>query len=169
MNKKRIFFITLIILLAIFVVLILSFKNSAKKIKTASFVSLIDSSTKNLSTPFSLPEVNSASKKIQDVFSPAVNNFIKVNFLIGDRAYTANILAGDTVFEAMNQLSLNGNFSFKAKNYSGLGYFVEEINGIKNADGFYWTLYINNKYSTVGVSQYKLMSGDSVWWKYEKK
>ena len=69
----------------------------------------------------------------------------------------------------MNQLSLNGNFSFKAKNYSGLGYFVEEINGIKNADGFYWTLYINNKYSTVGVSQYKLMSGDSVWWKYEKK
>jgi len=58
-------------------------------------------------------------------------------------------------------------FVFKAKEYPGMGYLVEEINGIKGAGGKYWTLYVNGKYATVGVSQYKPNDGDVIDWRYE--
>lgn len=74
-----------------------------------------------------------------------------------------------SVYEAMTALASTTDFTFKSKYYPGLGFFIEEINGVKNADGFYWTLYINGRYSTVGASQYILKDKDRYEWKYEKK
>ncbi|NQV88529.1 MAG: DUF4430 domain-containing protein [Parcubacteria group bacterium] len=163
MNRKRIFFTIFGILLIVLFVWGFSYKSFTQKFK------LTVSEEKYQNDIFLSSQTATTSKKIKTVSESIAENLIEIDFLIGEKIYTANILAGDTVYDAMNNLALIDDFSFKAKNYSGLGYFVEEINGIKNVDGFYWTLYINNKYSTVGVSQHKLVSDDSVWWKYEKK
>ncbi len=77
--------------------------------------------------------------------------------------------AGHVVYECMQQQDATTNFSFKGRTFPSLGFFVDEINGQKNAKGFYWTLYVNGVYSTVGASQYVVKTGDVIEWKYEKK
>ena len=72
------------------------------------------------------------------------------------------------VLDAMNELSSTRDFKFTGKDYPSLGFFVESINGKKNADGFYWILYVNGKSSDLGVSQAKIRAGDTIEWKYEK-
>jgi len=51
----------------------------------------------------------------------------------------------------------------------GLGSFIQEINGVENSSGAYWTFYVNGRYSTTGASQYVLSQGDTIEWKFEKK
>ena len=90
-------------------------------------------------------------------------------FSAGPNSYSADVKSGSTVYDAMLALASSTNFAFKSQYYSGLGYFINEINSQPNGGGTYWTLYVNGKYSNVGASQYKLQPGDSVEWKYEKQ
>ena len=66
----------------------------------------------------------------------------------------------------MEQLQNEGKINFKEKTYSGMGEFIEEINGIKNGEKN-WIYYVNNKKAEIGVSNYKINIGDIVSWKYE--
>ena len=93
---------------------------------------------------------------------------IEINFIAGAKNYSLSVPVGSTVYDAMNMLASSTNFSFSATLYSGLGYFVDEINGIKNQNGSYWTLYVNGTYSNVGASTYVLRNGDIIDWKYQK-
>jgi hypothetical protein len=89
---------------------------------------------------------------------------------IGDKKYEIKMKEGSTVYDLMAGLKERGDFDFKGVGSSGLGFFVEEINGIKNNPGnnTYWLYYINDKPASVGISNYKLMPGDIITWKYEK-
>ena len=83
--------------------------------------------------------------------------------------YTIPVLSETTVLTAMEAYAAaNPDFSFSGNDFPGLGFFVEEINGKKNADGNYWILYVNGKTSQKGVSQATVSSGNTVEWKYEK-
>jgi hypothetical protein len=94
---------------------------------------------------------------------------VHITFSAGQSSYPADVKDGSTVYDAMLTLASTTNFSFKSQYYSGIGYFIKEINNQPNEGGTYWTLYINGKYSNVGASEYRLKSGDSVEWKYEKQ
>jgi len=94
---------------------------------------------------------------------------INVNFIVQDFNGVFEISEGSTAYDLMNIASSTGAITFKAKNYSGIGYFFEEIYNIKNANGYYWTLYVNGEYSEVGASDYVLKDSDSIEWKFEKK
>ncbi len=83
--------------------------------------------------------------------------------------YDISVQKGATVYDTMTTLASTTQFSFNAKYYSGLGYFIDAINGIKNANGNYWTLYVNGTYATVGASAYRLSANDSIEWKYSDK
>ncbi|MEK7104171.1 MAG: DUF4430 domain-containing protein, partial [Patescibacteria group bacterium] len=74
------------------------------------------------------------------------------------------------VYELMNLLKARGDINFQGKTSLGLGFFVEEINGLKNNpnENVYWIYYINNKAAQVGVSNYILKPNDIINWKYEK-
>ena len=93
---------------------------------------------------------------------------IKVTLIAGDKTYTASIPKDGSVYYVMTTLasSTTAHFTFKAKEYPGMGYLIEEINGVKGANGKYWTFYVNGKSSDVGVSQYKLKNGDVIDWRY---
>ncbi|MBI5254475.1 DUF4430 domain-containing protein [Candidatus Falkowbacteria bacterium] len=70
-----------------------------------------------------------------------------------------------TVYDAMKGSQLN----FKTKTFSGLGEFVEEINGLKNdpQSGKYWMYYINGETAKLGISTQIVKPGDLIEWKYE--
>ncbi len=88
-----------------------------------------------------------------------------VVFKIQGKSYFVEIKDGDTVYDAMKNLQKDkiNNFSFNYKEYSGLGIFVEEINGV-GGDGKYWIYTVNGNEASVGVSKFKLKSGDIINW-----
>ena len=96
-----------------------------------------------------------------------IENLVTLDVL--GSTYKVSIKDKDTAYDAMVGLqnNKNNNFSFRSKNYSSLGNFIYEINGIKGTPGRYWIYYINNKKATLGVSKYVLKSGDIISWKQE--
>ena len=83
--------------------------------------------------------------------------------------YTGMVKSGGTVYDAMVSLqsTKTNNFSFHSKNYSSLGNFIDEINGIKGTPGNYWIYYINNKKASLGVSKNVVKAGVIISWKQE--
>jgi hypothetical protein len=95
----------------------------------------------------------------------------KTYFLyVGKDAYETDLNGTNTVYDLMDVLKKQGKISFEGKFSQDLGFFVEEINGIKNnpQSNEYWLYYINNKISDLGVSNYFLKTNDVINWKYEK-
>lgn len=84
------------------------------------------------------------------------------------RAYLLSIASDTTVLKAMMELSTSSEFTFSGQEFPGLGFFVEEIGGLKNADGFYWTLFIDGKPSALGVSSARVTPASRVEWRYQK-
>jgi len=83
--------------------------------------------------------------------------------------YSLSATATGTVYEMMNYAaSSTRTFSFIGKTYPSLGFFVEQIGGKENSDGFYWTLYVNGVYSNKGASAQEVYPGDRIEWRYEK-
>lgn len=72
-----------------------------------------------------------------------------------------------TVYEFMNKLKNEGKINFTEKNYTGMGKFISEINGIKGNGVKNWIYYVNGVEAEVGVSNYKINKGDIISWKYE--
>lgn len=104
------------------------------------------------------------NNKIQNVDYSIAKTFLEIN---GEK-YEAEINGGASVYNFMDKLRSEGKINFKEKNYSGIGKFIEEINGVKGNGDKYWIYYVNGKKAKVGVSDYKLNIGDIVSWKYEK-
>lgn len=75
-----------------------------------------------------------------------------------------------TAYDAMQKLILDKKITAQMKEFPGLGFFVEEINGIKNnpQTNEYWIYYINGASAQIGISQYKIKNNDLITWKYEK-
>jgi hypothetical protein len=96
-------------------------------------------------------------------------NNIEVNLNVSGGTYNIKIKEGATVYEVMEQVekTKENNFSFKSKEYPGLGIFVDEINGIEGSPGKYWIYYVNDKEASVGVRDYVLKEGDIINWKQE--
>lgn len=83
--------------------------------------------------------------------------------------YVIPIVATGTVLEAMDQYAAaDPQFSFSGREFSGLGFFIEAINEKQNANGFYWTLIINDELSEHGASMAEVGPGSTVLWRYQK-
>lgn len=129
-------------------------------------------SPENLSTNTSTPEKSPIPKTIPEKNSTSSKtNEIKVTFVVSldDKKTSYNLSLGSekNIFDAMNELAFSSYFKFSGKNFSGMGFFVDEINGTKNSLTKNWVYYINGKYATVGISGYYLKNGDIIEWKYE--
>jgi len=80
----------------------------------------------------------------------------------GQSFYTIPVVSETTVLQTMEAYAeANGDFSFSGREFPGLGFFVEEIGGLRNRDGFYWTLFINNALSEKGAAAAEVSSGDT--------
>lgn len=86
-----------------------------------------------------------------------------------DNRVVVPVQATGTVLSAMYAYTEESStFSFKGKEYLGIGYYVLAINGREEGGGFYWILHVNDRTANLGVSQQSVGPGDHVEWRFEK-
>lgn len=86
---------------------------------------------------------------------------------INGNSYQYEIAEKTSVYDFMNKLRAERKINFTEKNYTGMGKFIVSINGVKGDRNKNWIYYVNGKEANVGVSNYKIKSGDIISWKYE--
>ena len=94
---------------------------------------------------------------------------IPVNLEVEGTAYKVSVKPGSSVYDAMVQAQKTSDLSFKGSEFPGLGFLIEEINGLRQNPkaGKYWIYYKNGRKAEVGISMYKLQTHDVILWKYE--
>ena len=83
-------------------------------------------------------------------------------------SYKDEITKPTNVYDFMSQLRSEGKINFTEVNYTGMGKFINEINGVKNSNSQSWIYYVDGIEAQIGISNYKINPGDVVSWKYEK-
>lgn len=71
----------------------------------------------------------------------------------------------ETVFGLLKQITEKNKIELKYKDYGGdMGVFVESIGGagVDPSGKKWWQYWVNNKYSQVGMSSYRIHSGDVI-------
>ena len=85
------------------------------------------------------------------------------------RTYNGVTLPKDsTVFALLEKITTENDFKLDYKDYGELGVFIESVGDIVNdveGDRF-WQYWVNNVYAEVGASNYQLIDGDVVEWKF---
>ncbi len=119
-------------------------------------------------TSYQLPVTKDGSTSTEQQNNTATEQQIN-HLIIQSSDYSEIITATSTVYDMMSKLQSQDKFTFKTKEFAGLGQFVEEINGVKNDPqaNKYWIYYINGKSAQVGISNYILKLNDLIEWKYE--
>ena len=116
--------------------------------------------------------VNFNFKKVEAPLVIKIDNrnsaIIKTVLEIDGKKYETKIKEETSVYDFMDKLRSEGKINFKEKNYLGIWQFIEEINGVKGNGDKSWIYYVNEKKANIGVSNYKLINGDIVSWKYEE-
>lgn len=114
----------------------------------------------------SLTHVLVTQEKLQEERSDTIS---AVLFVQGQE-YKLAVPRGSTVHDFMDTASTTLGLRFQGRDFGGIGFFVEEINGIfqDQSQKMYWIYSINGQKSQVGVSQYRLQAGDIISWSYEK-
>ncbi len=92
----------------------------------------------------------------------------KITLEIEEEKYESEIEGETNVYDFMSKLQDEGKINFKEKTYTGMGKFIDELNGVRGDGNKFWIYYVNGKKARIGVSNYKIKSGDVVSWKYEK-
>ena len=92
--------------------------------------------------------------------------YILITLNVFDKNYSVKTEEGSSVYDAMKNIK-DDTFSFSGVEHSGLGFFVNEINGVMGTPGKYWIYYVNDKEASVGASNYILKDGDTISWKQE--
>lgn len=112
-----------------------------------------------------------APSTLQQTQSPPPLDGTHATMVIDGQTYPVFVVAYSSVYDALYKLNLDNKIKVEFKNYSGLGYFVDSING-KGSDklhGKYWIYYINGVKAQTGISSYILKLNDVITWKYENQ
>lgn len=118
-------------------------------------------------SPFNVKSKETVKPETAEQLAPEE---IKAVMIIGSDKYETAVKLGSSVYDLMNLLKAENKIDFSGKNYAGLGFFVEALNGLKNNPvGENWVYYINGQPAPVGISNYELKNNDVIEWRYEEK
>jgi len=87
------------------------------------------------------------------------------------RIETYHELSGATVFDVLKGATGANGIELEYQDYGGeLGVFIESIGGVGKdpAQERWWQFWVNNKYSQVGVSSFRIEPGDVITFKFAK-
>jgi hypothetical protein len=99
---------------------------------------------------------------------PVVAKPANAVLVVDGRTYPVTVVANETLYEAMRALMSSGVLALTGRDYPGLGFFVNSLNGKENSGGMYWVFYVNGVSATEGASTLVMKPGDRIEWKYEK-
>lgn len=94
---------------------------------------------------------------------------IAVTLVVEGASHDLQAPLSSSVYDVMSRAQAAGIMEFSGKEFSGIGYFVEEING-KREDlkgRHFWILYMNGQKAKAGVSSLVVNNQDIIEWKYE--
>ena len=96
-------------------------------------------------------------------------NFIEAALEVGEKTYQVFLPKDSSAYDLMAKAQETSDFSFRGQEFPGLGFFIQEINGLEQSPriGKYWIYYINGKKAEVGISAYTVNNHDIISWKYE--
>jgi hypothetical protein len=94
-----------------------------------------------------------------------ITNIGFVKLKIADTNLELPLTPDATLYDTLLSAQKEGMISFSGKNYPGLGFFITEIESMRNENGKYLFYYINNQEASVGVSVYLPKDGDIIEWK----
>jgi hypothetical protein len=88
-------------------------------------------------------------------------------FQIENIEFKFSFLPEETLYSSMVKMKNQDLITFSGKEFSGLGFFITEINGVSQnpQKGLYWKYFINEKPANIGISSYVLKRGDKISWK----
>ena len=114
-------------------------------------------------------QTNTAAVTNQPVQTPVVPPVQKDSVdvkISGFGTYTVELKSGDTAFDALKRAASQNGFSLEYKVYS-FGVMISKIGSTEAQGTYYWALYYNGGYSSVGASDLKLKNKDVTEWRYE--
>ncbi|MDP2735682.1 MAG: DUF4430 domain-containing protein [bacterium] len=78
--------------------------------------------------------------------------------------YELKIAPGSTVYDLMVKAAQETGFTFSGREFAGLGFYVDTINGKKEStrNSKYWIYYINRQKAPMGISWYELQAHDII-------
>ncbi len=135
---------------------------------SAKLTPLIES--KKETTDFKKTESPTTAISTTEPIKPEeIKSQIDITIEINNIQYPLQLSEKSTPFDAMEKLITDKKITATLKEFSGIGYFLEEINGHKNNNqtGEYWIYYINGQSAKIGISSYILKQNDVIKWKYE--
>jgi len=99
-----------------------------------------------------------------------IKNSLNITIEIPNQQFLLQLPEKTTVYDAIQKLITDKKINVSMKEFKGMGYFVEEINGLKNdkQTGEYWFYYINGQPAKIGISGYTLKNNDLITWKFKK-
>jgi len=117
-------------------------------------------------TPSKQNNISSTTTPINPIGKTYGVTAINTTLLVNDTKYETQIAKTISVYDFMTQLQNEGKITFQDTTYTGMGKFIEEINGVKNGNKN-WIYYVNGEKAEIGISNYEINPGDVVSWKYE--
>ncbi len=84
---------------------------------------------------------------------------LSVQQTVAGKQTTNTFVEGQTALDL-----LKVTYKIETKNFSGIGEFVESVDGVKPDSSHFWKFYVNGKSSNVGAGGYKLQNGDQIMW-----
>ena len=101
----------------------------------------------------------------------SVPQTITVTLVVEGAPHVLQVPLSSSVYDVMLQARAARVLEFSGREFSGIGYFVEEING-KREDlqgRHFWILYLNGQKAKAGVSSSFVNNEDIIEWKYEEE
>ena len=97
------------------------------------------------------------------------DNRVEATLRVADKTYLVSLPQDSSVHDLMVKAQETSDFQFKGREFPGLGFFVQELNGVAEnpRQGTFWIYYINGEKAKVGISAYTVKADDIISWKYE--
>ncbi len=94
---------------------------------------------------------------------------MRVSLQVPGKTVEVRVKENGSVYDMLVAAQKKGLISFSGRQFSGVGFFVEEIDGLRQdgQKGMYWIYAVNGTKAHVGVSSYGLRVGDRVTFTYE--
>ncbi len=103
------------------------------------------------------------------IVEASIPQTIAVTLLVEGMPHDLRVPLSSSVYNVMRQAQADQIMEFSGKEFPGIGYFVEEING-KQEDlkgRRFWIYYVNGQKAKAGISSVFVNNQDIIEWKYE--
>jgi len=90
------------------------------------------------------------------------SELLSVALEVQETLYELKIAEGSSVYDLLAVAQETTDFTFAGREFAGLGFYVDSVNGKKEGNNKYWIYYINGQKAHVGVSWYQLNNHDTI-------